>query len=308
MQKIWRCKMATYIVKPNQNLFDVALQLYGSIEGLFDILISNPELNMNSQLKYGQKLEYHESFLLNKPIVDEFQKQNIVPSGSDRGVYFKRPDADLVAIVRVNEEMTYSNFKVSGEGTMIIDWGDNTDLQHIDLTTELQTIEHYFNCEVDERRIKIYGDNNTLKLTHLNSTGLGGALVMCRPLVVDEYVCTGREFSLTGLYLFRGTYKVVLSGSNLASLLPIGDMDLQELDLTDVFYVNGNVLDDYLEYIVNHYESRRPCTLRLSTEPSERGYRAIDTILSEPEWNTSDNWKFYINDNLYQLDNDTDAK
>lgn len=308
MQKIWRCKMATYIVKPNQNLFDVALRLYGSIEGLFDILISNPELNMNSQLTYGQKIEYHESFILNKPIVDEFQKQNIVPSGGDKGVYFKHTEEDLIAIVRVNEDMTYSNFKVAGEGTVIVDWCDNSDLQYINLTADLQTIEHYFNCEVDERRIKIYGNSNTLKLTQLNSTGLGGAIIMCRPLVVDEYVCIGREFSLTGLYLFRGTYKVDLSGSNIASLLPIGDMDLQELDLTDVFYVDGNVLDDYLEYVVNHYESRRPCTVRLSSEPSERGYKAINTILSEPEWNVSDNWKFYINDNLYQLDNDTNAK
>ena len=51
--------MAKYVVKPNQNLFDVALHLYGSIEGIFDLLISNPELNMASDLTYGQELEYH---------------------------------------------------------------------------------------------------------------------------------------------------------------------------------------------------------------------------------------------------------
>ena len=52
--------MGVYTVKPNQNLFDVALHLYGSIEGLFDLLISNPELNMTSDLVYGQELIYHE--------------------------------------------------------------------------------------------------------------------------------------------------------------------------------------------------------------------------------------------------------
>ena len=41
--------MAKYIVKPNQNLFDVALHIYGSIEGLYEILITNEVLNMNSE-------------------------------------------------------------------------------------------------------------------------------------------------------------------------------------------------------------------------------------------------------------------
>ena len=72
--------MATYTVKPNQNLFDVALHLYGSIEGLFDLLISNPDLNMTSELVYGQELVYHKDFILNESVVSEFQKQGIVPS------------------------------------------------------------------------------------------------------------------------------------------------------------------------------------------------------------------------------------
>ena len=85
-------------------------------------------------------------------------------------------------------------------------------------------------------------------------------------------------------------------------------MDLQELNLADVYYMNGNVLDDYLEYVVAHYEDRRPCTVYLTSEPSERGYAAIDTILNEPEWNISDTWKFYINNQLYQPNNDTDTE
>lgn len=300
--------MGVYTVKPNQNLFDVALHLYGSIEGLFDLLISNPELNMTSDLVYGQELIYHEDFVLNESVVSEFKKQNITPSSGARKVYFKRPGEDLIFLVGVNANMVFTSFKAAGEGTMIIDWGDNTELEHVQLSVAVQSIEHYFDNETEKRRIRIYGDTQMLKFTQLDTTGLGGALILCKPVVVDEYACTNRGYSLVGLSMFEGTYKIDLHSTTIDSLLPIGDMNLQELDLTDVRFLHDNTVDDYLEYIVAHHADRRPCTIWLTTEPSERGYAAINTILNEPEWNISDTWKFYINNQLYQPDNGTNTK
>lgn len=300
--------MAVYIVKPNQNLFDVALHLYGSIEGLFDLLISNPDLNMTSELKYGQELTYHDEFVLNESIVTEFKNRGIVPSSSARKVYFKRPDEDLIFLIGVNADMAFTSFKVAGSGTMIIDWGDNSELEYITLAMGLRFVEHYFDNETEKRRIRIYGNTGTLKLTQLDATGLGGALLLCKPIVVDEYVCTNRGYSLVGLSMFEGTYKLNLRSATIDSLLPIGDMHLQELDLTDVRFMHDNAVDDYLEYIVANYADRRPCTVYLTTEPSAIGYAAIDTILNEPEWNVSDTWKFYINNQLYQPNNGTDTE
>lgn len=300
--------MGIYTVKPNQNLFDVALHLYGSIEGLFDLLISNPELNMTSDLVYGQELIYHEDFVLNESVVSEFKKQNITPSSGARKVYFKRPGEDLIFLVGVNADMAFTSFKVAGEGTMIIDWGDNTELERVQLTVAVQFIEHYFDNETEKRRIRIYGDTQTLKFTQLDTTGLGGALILCKPVVVDEYACANHGYSLVGLSMFEGTYKIDLHSTTIDSLLPIGDMSLQELDLTDVRFLHDNTVDDYLEYIVAHHADRRPCTIWLTTEPSERGYAAINIILNEPEWNISDTWKFYINNQLYQPDNGTNTK
>ena len=297
--------MATYIVKPNQNLFDVALHLYGNIEGLFDILISNPELSMTSELTYGQEITYHEGFVLNESVVEEFKNQNIVPSSGARKVYFKRPDEDLIFLIGVNSDMTFTNFKAAGEGMMIIDWGDNSELERIDLAITTKSIEHYFDNETEKRRIRIYGDTNILKFTQLDTTGLGGALLLCKPVIVDEYYCTNKGYSLSGLSLFEGTYKIDLHSTVIENLLPIGDMSLQELNLTDVLFVRDDVVDDYLEYVVSHYADRRPCTVYLTTEPSARGYSAINTILNEPEWNISDTWKFYINNQLYKSNNGT---
>lgn len=300
--------MAKYIVKPNQNLFDVALHLYGSIEGLFDLLISNPELSMTSELVYGQSLEYHENFILNPSIVNEFEKQNIVPSAGARKVYYKKPDEDLVFLVGINPDTTFTSFKASGEGQLIIDWGDNSELQRVDLTLSLQPIDHYFDNETEIRRVRIYGNTDTLKFIQLDTTGLGGALLLCKPVIVDEYICHGQGYSLAGLALMEGTYKVDLQREAIADLKPIGNMSLQELNLTDVYFVNDDVLDDYLEYIVTHHADRRPCTVYLTSEPTDRGYAAIATILNEPEWNVSDTWKFYINEQLYQLTNGTDTE
>lgn len=300
--------MAIYTVKPNQNLFDVALHLYGSIEGLFDLLISNPDLNMTSELTYGQELVYHEEFVLNESIVSEFKNQNITPSSGSRKVYFKRPDEDLIFLIGVNADMAFTAFKAAGTGVMIIDWGDNSELEYVHLTVRIQSIEHYFDNETEKRRIRIYGDTDTLKFTQLDATGLGGALLLCKPVVVDEYACTNQGYSLVGLSMFEGTYKLDLHSTTIDNLLPIGDMSLQELDLTGVHFLHDNIVDDYLEYIVAHHADRRPCTVRLTTEPSARGYAAIDTILNEPEWNISDTWKFYINNQLYQPNNGTDTE
>ena len=52
--------MATYKVKLGQNIWDVAMQLYGSVEGILDLLISNDWLDMTTDLEVGMDLEYHD--------------------------------------------------------------------------------------------------------------------------------------------------------------------------------------------------------------------------------------------------------
>ena len=63
--------MSSYTVKANQNLFDIALSLYGSVEGIYDLLISNSNLSMDSDLKSGDVLEYHDYFVINDSIAKE---------------------------------------------------------------------------------------------------------------------------------------------------------------------------------------------------------------------------------------------
>ena len=48
--------MQVYKVKRNQNIFDVAVSIHGSIEGIFDLLINNPNLSFHSQLEEGEEI------------------------------------------------------------------------------------------------------------------------------------------------------------------------------------------------------------------------------------------------------------
>lgn len=288
--------MATYTVKTGQNIFDVALHLYGSIEGLFDLLISNPELTMVTDLKRGMELEYHEYFVVNDAMKQEIIANNYLPANSERHVYNKLTNEPLVMICDLDVIQEDTRFIASGEGTMYVDWGDNSKLEAIELTATENTYEHYFDNKADSRRIKIFG---TFTLIKLDTSKLGGVIYPVRPIVVDEFVNRANGYSLKGLFLFDGTVTVDLQAMNISDLLPIGDMSLQELNLKHVNFTDVSVLDEYLQYIVANYGSRRDCTVHLTTEPSSVGMDAINTIINESSWNESGKWKFIINNQIY---------
>lgn len=76
--------MNKYTVRTGQNIFDIALTLYGSIEGVFDLLISNTDgfggkgLTMDTQLESGVVLNYHEEFMINSDIVKWLSDESVI--------------------------------------------------------------------------------------------------------------------------------------------------------------------------------------------------------------------------------------
>ena len=288
--------MATYKVTTNQNIFDVALLLYGSIEGLFDLLISNEWLDMETDLAPGMELEYHDYFVVNDGMKSAMNTKGLIPANHERHVYLKHPAEELVFLCDIDAEEYSVSFSVSGSGSMLIDWGDNTDLETVQLVVEQQIVEHYFDNVTEKRRIKVYGDFQIIKL---DTTKIGGALKLMRPMTADEYTSHSNSYLLQGLFLFDGTVSVDLRECHIDNLLPIGDMSLQILDLRNVSFADISVLDEYLQYIVDNYGNRRNCTVYLSSEPTEKGMAAIETILGEDAWNEAGSWVFNIKDKIY---------
>lgn len=49
--------MSTIVVRPQQNILDIALQEYGDVQGVFYLLDANPSLDITSALMPGQRLQ-----------------------------------------------------------------------------------------------------------------------------------------------------------------------------------------------------------------------------------------------------------
>ena len=296
--------MPKYTVKGSQTLFDIALHLYGTIEGLFDLLISNPELSMMSNLVAGQELEYHDEFVINQGIVNKFAENNQIIINGERNVYHKPISEELVVIIKAPEDLDMIEFTISGEGSMFVDWGDNSEIEEVLLSHTQTLISHYFDNVVDERRIRIYGN---FTIQRLDFSRLKGHTYLLRPLTVDEFVCQSNDNTLQSLFLFEGTYFVDLSKMLISDLSPIYDMSLMELDLRKARFQEPHILSDYLIYISENYGTRRACKVYLDSAPSEAGMAAIRKIISEPEWNTPDKWEFHINDTIYTATDGTNT-
>lgn len=100
--------MNKYITKSGQNLYDIALTLYGSIEGIFDLLVSNPSISFNTVFNKGVELNYHDDFVVNQDIVGWFDTN---------GIKIKNGQYDI------------SKTNVRSE---IIDWIDNNNQKLVD--------------------------------------------------------------------------------------------------------------------------------------------------------------------------------
>lgn len=309
--------MQVYNVTKGQNLFDVALSCHGSIEGVFDLLINNDELSFESKLKEGDELYWDEDFVINSTIVDTLSGDlNIVPANGERHVYYKHITEPLACIITVSEEDPSIMLKMAGDGVITVDWGDNTELEAITLQPTMKTYQHFFDNEVEQRTVRLYGSFN-LKTWDLSS--INGLFLPVKPIVVDEVTASKNKLSMQGLFLFSGTYSVTLTGLSLSSLDMIRDMSLSELVLTGNEYVTDDVLNDYLIYVAKHNNERRNCKVTLDVQPSgeykepskdssgnyviETGMEAIYVITHEDAWNEAGAWVFDINGTIYQYEN-----
>lgn len=97
--------MSSYTVKTGQNIYDVALALYGSIEGIFDLLVSNNGLSLNDTLEKGQELTYHEDFIINQDIVDSLSNSRIVVKNGNT----QMQDTDVASAIQTWVEANNKN-------------------------------------------------------------------------------------------------------------------------------------------------------------------------------------------------------
>lgn len=306
--------MGKYRVTAGQNIYDAALHIYGSIEGITVLLVNNPSLSMAATLRTGQELVYSDDYLIDADVAAYYSRQGITPANGERNVYFKESKHPRLAQFMLPAPATNAGFSVSGSGNMEVDWGDNTPLQHLVLNNKPIRLNHFFDNSVSGRRdIRLYGD---FKLRKADFTGLNPSVIyFLQPVYAEEITLRGCDAALDFLPMMQGLYSLDLTKAKTASLLPIVRCrDLMRLNLTDVDVLQA-ALDEFLIALVREHYGRRSCGVMLSEHPSGEyrepprnenngyiitsGMEAVWLLTHEPSWNEAGAWRFDICGEIY---------
>lgn len=208
--------MAQYKVRSGQNIYDVALSLYGSVEGIFDLLASNNWLNMETQLTYGMVLNYHEEFIINKNIViwlkdndvlvkngehiynyldvEKLVKNHIATyhsalynslsdmSSDEQNMYWESLYTPRM-VIHQQGKTTNMAVQLKANTHLIVDWGDYSAPQIIEGGEE-QEVEHCYKG-TGKHIITLYGD---FKCTKLDFRELNGIYYPLGIVYADEFL------------------------------------------------------------------------------------------------------------------------
>lgn len=308
--------MGKYKIVHGQNIYDVALHIYGSIEGVVDLMMNNTSLSFCDELKAGDELVYTDDFIINKDVTAYFKTNAITPSNGERHVYFKSPTLPRLMEIHIANTKTSVGFSVSGSGTIEIDWGDNTDLQSFRLTGNTEGLNHFFNNNIGEqRRICIYGSED-VRIQILDVSNLGRVdIYVLKPIYVERFIMKKTSANIQFISLLNGTFEMDLSGSSIDGLLPLlKQKGLMKLNIRGIHFA-GKAIDEYLIGLVKQHFGRRSCTVTMTTVPSGEykeprkdenlnyiitsGMEAVWVLTHEPSWNETGAWKFVINDTTY---------
>lgn len=309
--------MGKYIVCEGQNLFDVSLHIHGSIEGIIDLLICNPSLSLAGELRSGDELSYTDDFVIDADTVAYYRMYGIKPANGERTVYYKSSEHPKLAEIYLENSQTSVCFEISGNGTLEIDWGDNSKMETLILGNSLKQVPHAFDNSISEKRkITLYGN---VSVKQINFSGMSASAVyLLRPLPVEKFVLQRGDMAIDFLSLLQDTYKMDLTRLTTGNLLPLLDnKGLMELDLSGAT-IRQQVFDEYLISLVHHYYDRRSCHVYLTTLPSgiyqeprrddnlnyilTTGMEAVWVLTHEAAWNEAGCWRFDINDQTYTFE------
>lgn len=312
--------MGRYIVTAGQNIYDVALHLTGSIEGIVDLMICNPELSLATTLRSGDELQYTDGFTIDADVVARYRREGIVPSGGEHAVYPKFPSGARRLGFALDAAQLTTVFGVSGSGALQIDWGDNTPLEEVALDKTPRRIAHRFDNTIDgEREVRLYGE---FTLRSLDLSGSGARRVrLLRPLAVERFRWQGGSAAVDFAPLLNGTLYMDLAGAAVADLQPLAECrTLMSLDLSGA-EVSRPAVDAFLIALVRRHYGRRSAEITLTTAPygtyrepardSELNYviatgmEAVWLLTHEEAWNEGGDWVIHIGDKTYRYERPT---
>lgn len=207
--------MLKYKVRSGQNIYDIALTLYGSVEGIFDLLASNEWLTMETVLLSGMELNYHDEFVINKNIslwlkenniivkngehiyhylnIEDFVKEHIQANHTEQyeSTTSMSPDEQNMfwsvlcrprMIIHQQGQLSAIKLKLKPARHLVIDWGDYSSPQIIEGTNE-QEVEHCYKG-LGAHIITFYGD---FDFSFLNLKEVNGVYYPLDIIAADKF-------------------------------------------------------------------------------------------------------------------------
>ena len=189
--------MGNYTITTGQNLYDIAMHIHGSIEGIVDLMINNPELSLDDKLKAGTQLIYTDEYIINGDIVAYNTSHSIIPASGEQHVYYKSSNHPQILEFVLDNKKTFAGFVYSGTGKIEIDWGDNTSMEVGILENVQKEISHSFDNNIsDKRRIRIYSED--VHFQKLDISAMQAFSVYC-----NSPVPSGKIHSFTSCYEYK---------------------------------------------------------------------------------------------------------
>jgi len=87
--------MARYKVKYNQNIFDLAVQLYGDVSGIGDLLAQNPHMHLGYEPRLGEIVSHDDNKVINRSAVKYLSDNHVIVSNGYGSVYYKETSEEL---------------------------------------------------------------------------------------------------------------------------------------------------------------------------------------------------------------------
>ncbi len=309
--------MGKYTVTQGQNLYDIALHIYGSIEGITDLMLNNEDLSLAGDPKAGTQLAYTDGYQINREVAAYYSLHGITPASGERHVYPKSFTLPLTLEAYTSETQISAEFVAAGNGTIEADWGDNSPVQVISLTGKETAFSHIFDSPVKvKRKISLYMECElkAFDIGHLRPK----ELYILRPVYCERFTLNGATVPLDGLPMLRGVFDLRLDGVKTGDLLPLTELkELMSLSLHGTVY-RQPAIDAYLIGLVKGHDNRRNCRVTLSTQPSGNyaepardeenryvpatGMEAVWVLTHEEAWNEGGPWEFIINDSIYKYE------
>ena len=306
-----------YTVGQNQTIFDIAIDIHGSIDGIFDILANNDSLSFDEELAVGSEILFSNYQNENSFISDLLDARDIIPSSEVRYIYPLQPqEKHLVNVLSIKLDASIEAIELSigVSGEAVIDWGGSEDFDFINHeSVEIHKILHNSSLNTPYRVISIKSDNPFIEMSKLkiNNVDIEAVYVFTEELKVGDFVidsCGPLSIEFSKLLV---SDNFVVSNANVIDLTPLIYSELNNVSiLSDK--IKNSVIDNFFLDIVKNNQRHGDVIMRFSVMPTGEYKEPVDKanitvpaeamwwLVNNPEWNDIMGWTIVINGKTYK--------